>query len=391
MKKITLFFTLNFALLGAFEFGYMGNTSFGMGGSGVGVANSAWGLYYNPAMQGVDNTFKVGYSLGARYSERGVSDLLSLKNITNDLKNLANNIDKLNSILNNNGVDVALENGITLQAPLQVGSRFSQSIAVGVFYTKRTAFNATGNINTSTTDIDSANNAFIVTNQLDIIEVPISYTVQVYSGFGTFYAGAALKYFYAGHSASKEKLSSSTNIANPLHFGSSNGAKTHGVGIDVGLAYSAPNEYFVLGIVGKNLNSPTIKTQSIEILSDKLKLDAQYRVGISTRAIPMTTLAADFDLKPNYEFSGYNTTSKRKKVQYVSFGALVELGFLDLKAGLAKNIADKGSEGWIVSAGLGFGYLDFSFFSSTKMSNIKLGSVKLPSEFGVKLGGGFSF
>ena len=387
----------------AFEFGYMGNTSFGMGGSGVGVANSAWGLYYNPALQGVDNTYKIGYSLGARIKENGLS---ALKNF--DLGNIdTNSIDTINALLNDNEVAITSENGIVLQVPLKISARLSHSIGLGLFYTKRSAVNFTGYLNTNTTSIDSVNNAFMVVNTLDTVEVPLSYTMQVYTGgFGTFHAGIALKYIYAGHSSSKTKLTKDTDVANPFNdiFKTPTGARTHTIGVDIGLAYALPKEYLIIGVVAKNLNSPTLKanhlvdTNGAVANNDKLKMDAQYRLGISTRAIPLTTLAMDFDLKPNYEFSGFNTKVDntansigviRRQVQYISFGAMLNAGILDLRLGVAKDIKEKNAkDGWLVSAGIGFGYFDFSFFSSTKMSKL---ISKVPTEFGVKLGGSFSF
>lgn len=392
----------------AFEFGYMGNTSFGMGGSGVGLANSAWGLYYNPALQGVDNTYKIGYSLGARIKEHGLSEL---KNFDLGAIN-TNSIDTINALLNDNEVAITSENGIVLQVPLKVSARLSHSIGLGLFYTKRSAVNLTGYIQmptppTTTIDIDTINNAFMVTNTLDTLEIPLSYTMQVYTGgFGTFHAGIALKYIYAGHSSSKTKLTKDTDVANPFNdiFKTPTGARTHTIGVDIGLAYALPKEYLIIGVVAKNLNSPALKanhlvdTNGAVANSDKLKMDAQYRLGISTRAIPLTTLAMDFDLKPNYEFSGFNTKVDntvnsigviRRQVQYISFGAMLNAGILDLRLGAAKDIKEKNAkDGWIVSAGIGFGYFDFAFFSSTKMSKL---ISKVPTEFGVKLGGSFSF
>lgn len=384
----------------AFEFGYMGNRSFGMGGAGVGIANSAWGLYYNPALQGVDNRFKVGYSFGARVKEHGLSEI---KNFDLGAIN-TNSINTINTLLKDNEVALTSENGLVLQVPLTVSARLSHSIGVGLFYTKRSAVNFTGYLEEKKTDISQANHAFMVTNTLDTLEIPLSYTMQVYTGgFGTFHAGIALKYIYAGHSSSKIKLTKDTNIANPFSdiFKSPTGARTNTAGIDIGLAYALPNEWLVIGIVGKNLNSPVLKAQLLDTNgkpanNDKLKMDAQYRLGISTRAIPMTTLAMDFDLKPNYEFGGFNTKvdSKanpviRRQVQYISFGAMLNAGLLDLRLGASKDIKEKNAkDGWLFSAGVGFGYFDFAFFTGTKMSK----AVKnIPQEFGFKLGGSFSF
>ncbi|WP_104750197.1 conjugal transfer protein TraF [Helicobacter cynogastricus] len=63
--------------LGALEFGQMGNTSFGMGGAGVALEDSAWGLYYNPALLDVDARSKLGYSFGADIGSKNILPLFS--------------------------------------------------------------------------------------------------------------------------------------------------------------------------------------------------------------------------------------------------------------------------------------------------------------------------
>ncbi|WP_260320640.1 conjugal transfer protein TraF [Helicobacter gastrocanis] len=61
------------------EFGEMGNTSFGMGGAGVALENSAWGLYYNPALLDMDecSKAKLGYSFGIGVREKNILPLVS--------------------------------------------------------------------------------------------------------------------------------------------------------------------------------------------------------------------------------------------------------------------------------------------------------------------------
>lgn len=385
IKRIALLAGFSMVGVNALEFGYMGNTAQGMGGSGVAVSNSAWGLYYNPAMQGVDNQFKIGYSAGARIKERSLSKIsgINLSNITN--------VDYLNNILSDNELSITSENGVVLQVPLVLTDRISSSLGVGIFYTKRGSINFSGYVNANTTDISQVNNAYIYTNRLDILEIPLSYVVSIYSGFGTFYAGASLKYIYAGHSGTKDKMTASSNIDSTLGsiFKSANDVKTNTFGVDVGLAYAAPSEYIVVGLVAKNLNSPKINTKNLLDSPQSLKLDSQYRLGISTRIIPLTTIALDVDLKPNYEFSGFNTGISRNKVQYISLGVMINAGIADIRLGAAKDILSHNSESWLISGGLGFGFLDISVFSDTKL--VKIGSAKIPSEFGLKLGGSFSF
>ncbi|WP_104695889.1 conjugal transfer protein TraF [Helicobacter salomonis] len=63
--------------LGALEFGGMGNTSFAMGGAGVALEDSTWGLYYNPALLDIDDRTKFGYSFGVGLSSKNILPLAS--------------------------------------------------------------------------------------------------------------------------------------------------------------------------------------------------------------------------------------------------------------------------------------------------------------------------
>lgn len=86
------FFRLAFIVLGllgnvfALEFGSMGQVSAGMGGAGVALKDSAWGLYYNPALLGADRRTKLGYSFGASFKEQNLLQIATLDK--NELTNL---------------------------------------------------------------------------------------------------------------------------------------------------------------------------------------------------------------------------------------------------------------------------------------------------------------
>ncbi|WP_121021911.1 conjugal transfer protein TraF [Helicobacter vulpis] len=64
--------TLICGSLGALEFGSMGNTSFAMGGAGVALEDSSWGLYYNPALLDMDARTKFAYSFGVGVSSKNI-------------------------------------------------------------------------------------------------------------------------------------------------------------------------------------------------------------------------------------------------------------------------------------------------------------------------------
>lgn len=65
--------------LEALEFGSMGNTSAAMGGAGVALKHSAWGLYYNPALLSSDPRVKMGYSLGIGLKEHNLAKIAKIE------------------------------------------------------------------------------------------------------------------------------------------------------------------------------------------------------------------------------------------------------------------------------------------------------------------------
>lgn len=86
--------------LNALEFGSMGNTSAGMGGAGVALKNSAWGLYYNPALLSTSPKMKLGYTVNLGLQEKNIAQMatIDVKNMQNTAKNLA---DTFGSVANN--------------------------------------------------------------------------------------------------------------------------------------------------------------------------------------------------------------------------------------------------------------------------------------------------
>lgn len=370
MKKILLTCMFFGASINALEFGYMGNKAFGMGGSGVALSSNPFSAYYNPALLGVDAGLKVGYSFGARYKEYNISELSNP------------DINTVKNFLNDNSLNVTSENGLAIQVPIPLGGIFSSAIGIGLFYTKIGTINfiANGDVN------GNSINTRIIMNSLDLAEIPLSYSLNIFSSFGSFNVGVSAKYINTKHSLSSQSFSGDNFIENAFNrvFENKNGVNTNAFGVDVGLSYSLPFNALVVGVVGKNLNTPNINTMG----SEKFRLDPQYRFGISTGIIPLTTLALDLDLKANTEFRGLDNGMDKKKVQYISFGGAVDLTFMDIKLGVAKNIAN-GAEGVLIYGGFGFKLIDISLFSN--INTINNNGKKIPTEFGIKIGGGFSF
>lgn len=73
-------------------FGSMGQVSTSMGGAGVALKNSAWGIYYNPALLGADRRAKVGYSFGAQIREQNLLQVATID--FDEISNIAATLDE---------------------------------------------------------------------------------------------------------------------------------------------------------------------------------------------------------------------------------------------------------------------------------------------------------
>lgn len=91
MQKRLLYWLISTPLMVlGLEFGSMGNTSAAMGGAGVALKHSAWGLYYNPALLSADPTIKLGYSLGIGIKQHNLADVVNI-----DMENMQNTAERL--------------------------------------------------------------------------------------------------------------------------------------------------------------------------------------------------------------------------------------------------------------------------------------------------------
>lgn len=95
----------------ALEFGTMGNVSAGMGGAGVALKNSSFGLYYNPALLAATPKIRLGYSAGVNIRERNIARLGSI-----DLSNMQDTATRLGETFegggNINGVMKAVDSAL---------------------------------------------------------------------------------------------------------------------------------------------------------------------------------------------------------------------------------------------------------------------------------------
>lgn len=87
----------------ALEFGSMGNTSAAMGGAGVALKHSAWGLYYNPALLSSDPKVKLGYSLGVGLREQNLAKLTTI-----DINNMSSTAERLIETFSGSGTSAVI-------------------------------------------------------------------------------------------------------------------------------------------------------------------------------------------------------------------------------------------------------------------------------------------
>lgn len=90
--KLTLTASLSLSALEALEFGSMGQVSTSIGGAGVALKQSAWGVYYNPALLAADRRSKVGYSFGAQFREQNLLEALTID--FDELSRIASTLDE---------------------------------------------------------------------------------------------------------------------------------------------------------------------------------------------------------------------------------------------------------------------------------------------------------
>ena len=155
------------------------------------------------------------------------------------------------------------------------------------------------------------------------------------------------------------------------------------IGVDVGMVYEIdlPKfRYLTLGLVGKNLNTPTFKSTLEDIA-----IKPQARAGIAYYTQSGFNLAFDVDLTQN-DIIAFST--KNQKSQMIGGGAgFIWKGF-DLRVGAMKDLLQ--DNGLILTGGINvLGFLDIALQSSTKFTDIQ--GYPMPQYFSLRVGGSLSW
>lgn len=377
--------------LNALTFGNMGNTSAGLGDSGVALRKSAWGVYYNPALLASDNRGKFGYSVGVGLEQRGLGDVLSaiMDNGGNvDVVGLYNQLHDhpTNSLAlsSQNGIVIQITGGVREVPKLDEEGKPTDEMVevrspIGAFTMAAflSAFGA-GNIGSTLT-----NNTLSVDGNIDgliLLEVPVGWGWRFETSGGDISIGAAIKYM--GASSLDMALTGSVNTAGESSLNFKNNfslSPANSFGIDLGLLYSIYG--FNVGFVAKNINVPTFELNN----GKKFKISPQFRMGLSYEFAEYFTLTLDSDLAPNdYLFDG------SYKTQMIGGGLLMDFKYIDLRFGLMGDMANKFDNGVIITGGINLlGFLDVAVQASSEMFSLK--GYKIPNALNVKVGGSFTF
>lgn len=293
----------------ALEFQALGNGSVGVGGAGVARNTGAMAPYWNPAgLAFSQKTVTVSITAGAGLEPEG--------NLAQDLDNLnktykAWNADQTNTANANalvNAIDTLYAAGpkdnlrVTAQAAAGVQIKHFGFGAYGTFeggaVTNQLAVPA---ITPTAASIDAALSQKTVSIRgIAVVEVPFSYGYQVDLGkAGKLGVGASTKYLYGEvadrtksvFDASNNSVLSSKDLAGDVHK-SLKGSSSWG--IDLGVLWKPVNS-LAIGLVGKNLNSPSFSAGD----GAKVTVGRQVRAGLSLQPLSWLEVTGDVDVLKN--------------------------------------------------------------------------------------------
>lgn len=374
MKKFKIALALATALTSvqALEFGTMGSQAFGMGGVGVAIKHSPWGLYYNPSLIAADDGFKVGLHLGIQSKSHNFFQLFN-----RDFKNLKyDDINEMQNLLQDSRLSLTSQDGVVLQLPdfgigaLAIGG-FLNISANGVAKAKLPNLS---NMNNPT----NANNIDLETNYsvLSLIEVPVGYAFKFETLAGDISIGTAVKYMNLSGTSGNFKIGNGTNLTDTFKdmLKMDMGKSVSNVGVDVGITYE-PIDWFAIGLVGKNLNAP-----SFELGNTTYTIDPQARAGLAFN-FDFFSIGLDADLTTN------KALSSNFKTQMIGVGSALDFSLFALRAGVATDLQH--TEDLIFSLGVGITFLDIGIQFGKKTN--PLNGMPMPDYLALQVGAGFSF
>lgn len=369
MKKFKIALALATALTSvqALEFGTMGSQAFGMGGVGVAIKHSPWGLYYNPALMAADDGFKVGLYVGFQSKSDNFFDLFDINK--NDPSALLQS--KLEELTKNSSIKLTNQDGAVIQLPdFGIGV-----LATGAFINA----GASGSARLENVTANNLKDAKLTTDYsvYTLLEIPVGYALEFETVAGDFSIGVTGKYMNLSATNGSFAIQNGTNVSdafkNMMKFDIGGGDSNFG--LDLGLSYEIA-DCFTMGVVGKYLNSPTFKTKN-----GSYTIAPQARAGVALD-LDWFMIGMDVDATANKDLSNENF-----KTQMIGLGTAFDFDWFALRGGIATDLQH--TDDMIFSLGLGITFLDIGVQFGKKTS--PLNGIQMPDYFALQVGAGFSF
>lgn len=369
MKKFKIALALATALTSvqALEFGTMGSQAFGMGGVGVAIKHSPWGLYYNPALMAADDGFKVGLYVGFQSKSDNFFDLFDINK--NDPSALLQS--KLEELTKNSSIKLTNQDGAVIQLPdFGIGV-----LATGAFINA----GASGSARLENVTANNLKDAKLTTDYsvYTLLEIPVGYALEFETVAGDFSIGVTGKYMNLSATNGSFAIQNGTNVSdafkNMMKFDIGGGDSNFG--LDLGLSYEIA-DCFTMGVVGKYLNSPTFNTKN-----GSYTIAPQARAGVALD-LDWFMLGMDVDATANKDLSNENF-----KTQMIGLGTAFDFDWFALRGGIATDLQH--TDDMIFSLGLGITFLDIGVQFGKKTS--PLNGIQMPDYFALQVGAGFSF
>lgn len=373
MKKLKIALALAATLTSvqALEFGTMGSQAFGMGGVGVAIKHSPWGLYYNPALMAADDGFKVGLYVGFQSKSDNFFNLFNINQ--NDPNALIQS--KLEELTRNSSVKLTNQDGAVIQLPdFGIGV-----LATGAFINASASGSARLVLPNGGLQNGNPKDAKLLTDYsvFTLLEIPVGYALEFDTDIGDFSLGVVGKYMNLSGANGEFAIQDGTNVAdafkNMMKFDIGGGDSNFGV--DLGLSYEIA-DCFTIGMVGKYLNSPTFNTKN-----GSYTIAPQARAGVALD-LDWFMIGLDVDATANKDLGNEDF-----KTQMIALGTALDFDWVALRAGIATDLQH--TDDMIFSLGLGITFLDIGVQFGKKTS--PLNGIQMPDYFALQVGAGFSF
>ncbi len=218
-------------------------------------------------------------------------------------------------------------------------------------------------------------------NALALVEIPIGYGHTIFTPMGDVNLGLAVKFIQGIGYGDKVNFAVGNMPSVSVDKNKMDMAQTFG--LDFGLLYSPR---FVknlhLGLVAKNVNSPTINRTGVADTT----LHPQVRAGVSYEMMDFLTFAFDADVLPNETLS-----LSSPKSQFFGGGVMANFKKVDFRLGAMQDIRSNAGEGLILTGGLNlFGFLDVAMQYGLGQ-NITIQGINVSNYMSLRVGGQFSF